>query len=259
MTLHFMSPKGPIMAADVLLLAERSGFKTGQHLTEDERARMRHMRLHERIEVPDIAVKFGVSTTTVYLTTQGFAPAKQKARPPSDAWAQQVLTALPELRKVARNLARLPDRVDDLVQETVLKALEKEAFFEARDGKPLMAWLATLMRNLHLTGFRRWREVEDVEGVFSAKFGTKPEQGHAFDLSCFWQAFDRLPAPQADALRLVVLQGLPYDEAAAQLGVKIGTIKSRVHRAREILARDLGLDDTAFSTDGLLAAAVMEL
>lgn len=259
MMLHSTSPKGPTMAAEVAVLAQRSGFKMGSDLSEQDKAQMRHLRLHERIEVPVIARRFNVSRQTAYWITTGFAPDKQKIKPASPAWAARVIACLPELRKQAKLLARTPDRTDDLVQDTLVRALEKEALFQPQDGKPLIAWLSVIMRNLHLTGFRRWREIEDIDGSFAAKYGERPAQGDAFDLQRLHEAIGRLPSIQAEAVRLIALQGLSYEDAARVAGANLGTMKSRLHRARASLALETGLDPGDFCTDGLLASAMVEI
>ena len=128
----------------------------------------------------------------------------------------------------------------DLVQETVLRAISKHEKFEA--GTNLAAWLMTILRNLYYSGRRRTRrEVEDADGVHAATMISIPDQEDAIIVQDLHAALAKLPRVQRDAIMLVGAEGMAYEEAAAALGVNVGTLKSRVNRARNRLAELMGL------------------
>ena len=154
----------------------------------------------------------------------------------------ELLSVIPNLRAFALSLARTGDRADDLVQETLMKAWNKFDTFE--EGTNLKAWLFTIMRNEFYSQMRkRGREVQDSEGVFAAQLATHPEQQGHMDLADFRTALEALPDDQREALMLIGANGFSYEEAAAIAGVAVGTIKSRVSRARTRLVKDLALSD----------------
>jgi RNA polymerase sigma-70 factor, ECF subfamily len=145
-----------------------------------------------------------------------------------------LLAQLPRLRAFARSLARDPDRADDLVQETLTKAWEHRGKF--KEGTNLRAWLFTILRNTYYSELRsRRREVADSDGYHSAQLASPPAQLHYLELQSVAYAFEGLTASQREALFLVGVSGLSYDEAARIGGCAVGTIKSRVFRARAIL------------------------
>jgi RNA polymerase sigma-70 factor (ECF subfamily) len=156
--------------------------------------------------------------------------------------------ALPALRAFARSLARDPVMADDLTQEALLKAWAARDSFAP--GTNLRAWLFTILRNAYFSHLRkRRREVEDADDAMAARLATPPEQDRHMALIDFAAALDRLPAEQREALVLVAAAGVSYEEAAEICGCAVGTIKSRVNRARRLLAGMLGTADSA----GLLA------
>jgi RNA polymerase sigma-70 factor, ECF subfamily len=143
------------------------------------------------------------------------------------------------LRAFALTLLGDSQRADDLVQETILRALEKWDRFEP--GTNIRAWAFTLMRNLFYSEYRKLRrEVEDVDGLFAAKLCTLPEQNGRIEFAELRSALMRLPDEQRKAVLLVGAEGRSYEEAAQICGTKVGTIKSRVNRARNGLAELLG-------------------
>jgi RNA polymerase sigma-70 factor (ECF subfamily) len=117
------------------------------------------------------------------------------------------------------------------VQETLAKAIANRDKY--RTGTNLHAWLVTILRNQYYSeGRRRWREVSDADGVHAARLTDVPgQQGH-LELRDFLSALQTLPDDQREALILVGASGLSYEEAAGVLGTRIGTVKSRVSRAR---------------------------
>ncbi|WBQ13147.1 sigma-70 family RNA polymerase sigma factor [Hyphomonadaceae bacterium BL14] len=143
----------------------------------------------------------------------------------------QLRTQTPELRRHAIRLTRNWHRAQDLVQETLTKAWANRARYTP--GTNLRAWLHTILRNTFLSDVRkRRREVEDADGHLTAKLSQPPSQDHAVALSELMKAMTALPDSQRQALTLVGAAGYSQEEAALRLGCAIGTVKSRVSRAR---------------------------
>ena len=142
------------------------------------------------------------------------------------------------------------ERADDLVQETLLKAWDHLESFQ--EGTNLRAWLFTILRNTYFSECRRRRrEVEDRDGTKAAELAVHPgQQGH-LDMQDFRRALNLLPPDQREALILVGAAGFSYEEAAAISGCAVGTIKSRVNRARSKLTELLGVVDAARVRAGL--------
>ena len=152
-----------------------------------------------------------------------------------------LLAAVPGLRAFAISLSGQVDRADDLVQDTLLRALANIDRFER--GTNLNAWLFTILRNLFHSEFRkRRREVEDPDGALAGRLQIQPEQGAHLDFEDFREAPNKLPADQREALLLVGASGFSYEEAANICGCAVGTNKSRVNRARSRLAALLAVD-----------------
>jgi RNA polymerase sigma-70 factor, ECF subfamily len=150
-----------------------------------------------------------------------------------------LLAELPRLRAFARSMARNPDRADDLVQETLAKAWAHRSKF--KEGTNLGAWLFTILRNTYYGELRsRRREVSDSDGHHAAQLSSPPAQLHYLELQNVDQAFQALPAMQREALFLVGVSGLTYHAAALIGRCAVGTIKSRVFRARKTLLDKLG-------------------
>lgn len=161
---------------------------------------------------------------------------EQAGRPVS--LADQLVAEVPALRAFARSLTRNHTSADDLVQETILKAWTKLDSFE--EGTNLRAWLFTILRNTFISMKRKGRyEVEDVDGAAAAQVIQIPEQEGAIELAQFRGALAKLPDELREALVLVGGAGFSYEEAAAICSCPIGTIKSRVSRARRFLQRQL--------------------
>ena len=168
----------------------------------------------------------------------------------------ELLSAIPSLRAFAISLCSDRDRADDLVQDTLVRAWSKMDQF--KPGTNLNAWLFTILRNCFYSEQRkRVREVEDADGSYADSLCTIPDQEARLDLEDFRQALMKLAPDQREALLLVGAEGFSYEEAAAICNVAMGTIKSRVNRARARLAELLGLDsENDFSTDRIIMAAL---
>lgn len=148
------------------------------------------------------------------------------------------------LRAFAISLCGRPDRADDLVQETLTKGWANRHSFTA--GTNMRAWLFTILRNDYYSLLRkRGREVEDADGAIAAGVGVPPEQYGHLDMNDMRVALAKLPDDQREALLLVTASDLPYEEAAAVCGVAVGTIKSRVNRARKALAEMLAVNSAS--------------
>ena len=146
------------------------------------------------------------------------------------------------LRAFAVSLCGDRERADDLVQETLFKAWNHLDSF--KEGTNLKAWLFTILRNTYFSERRkRKREVEDADGSYAARLSSRPEQHGHMDMKDFQEALSHLPDDQREALILVGAAGFSYEEAAEISGCAVGTIKSRVNRARSRLADALELGD----------------
>ncbi|SCW85858.1 RNA polymerase sigma-70 factor, ECF subfamily [Rhizobium mongolense subsp. loessense] len=151
----------------------------------------------------------------------------------------EIVSLLPALKAFARRFERVESDADDLVQETVSKALCHIAQFQ--DGTSLKSWLFTIMRNTYCSSYkRRKREpvgcVGDLTGYQLPVKSTQEWSLRALDVQA---AIDKLGASHRHALLLVV-NGTSYEEAAAICDCQVGTIKSRVSRARNHLLEMLG-------------------
>ena len=150
---------------------------------------------------------------------------------PSNELRDKMLAAVPSLRAFALSLTRNSDDADDLVQETVVKAWA--AFDRFEPGTNLNAWLFTILRNQFHTNYRkRRREVEDTDGSYAESLESQPEQHSRIEFEEFRVALAKLRPNEREALILVGASGFSYEEAAAICECAVGTIKSRVNRAR---------------------------
>lgn len=151
---------------------------------------------------------------------------------------RELLATLPSLRAFAVSLSGRHDKADDLVQDTVMKAWAKQESFEL--GTNIKAWLFTILRNEFYSQMRkRGREVQDSDGLFTERMAVHPPQYGSMDLADFKKALDRLPDDQREAIVLIGASGFSYEEAAEICNCAIGTMKSRVSRARTRLQQDL--------------------
>ncbi|MCI4677845.1 sigma-70 family RNA polymerase sigma factor [Rhodoblastus acidophilus] len=152
----------------------------------------------------------------------------------------KLLAELPSLRAFALSLAGSSDGADDLVQDTLMKAWANASSFA--EGTNMRAWLFTIMRNTFFSKYRKSRrEVQDVDGEAAARLVAMPDQLAHLDLADFRARLERLPADQREALILIGASGFSYEEAAEICGCAVGTIKSRVNRARRRLMDLLAL------------------
>ena len=147
----------------------------------------------------------------------------------------QLKTILPRLRIYALSLTRDRDAADDLVHDTVIKALTGRNSFQP--GTNLAAWLFRIQRNEFISGLRRRRPTVPVDTAIAESLSHPPHQDSGLVMREFMTAFGKLAAAQREALLLAVLEGLPYETIAEHTGVSVGTVKSRISRARDTLER----------------------
>jgi len=171
----------------------------------------------------------------------------------------QLSAFLPHLRAFALHLTRDPVRSDDLVQTTVLRAWANLDHF--RHGTSLEAWLLTILRNSFYSEHRKYRrEIEDPDSGFARRLTVQPEQEFRLMLGDLQKALGHLAPEQRDALLLVAEQGETYEDAAALCGGAVGTLKSRVNRARTQLAAMLQMENRHdLGPDRLMRAALQHL
>jgi RNA polymerase sigma-70 factor, ECF subfamily len=154
----------------------------------------------------------------------------------SDPFKDQVIALIPPLRGYAMTLTGSSADADDLVQEALMRAWRSRAGFH--EGTNLKAWLFKIVRNAFYTSLgKRRMTVQDVEGKLASRLSSSPEQEWRLQYGELLAAMDRLSPDAREALLLVVASGLSYEEAAEVCGCAIGTLKSRVNRARERLAK----------------------
>lgn len=147
---------------------------------------------------------------------------------------------LPAMRAFAISLCGNPSAADDLVQDTIVKAWTNIDKFQP--GTNMRAWLFTILRNTFFSHKRKHkREVPDSDGVHASKLYEKPAHDGRLAFNDFRKAFDQLSPEHREVLILAGASDFSYEEVAAMTGVAVGTVKSRVNRARARLCELLGL------------------
>ena len=160
---------------------------------------------------------------------------------PHDRLRDEVVEAIPALRAYAWSLTRNQSDADDLVQETLLKALRHLEKFEP--GSRLRAWLFTIQRNTFLSGLKvAQREPTGVDDCAPIAPASQPTQEWTVRGRELMNAVGRLPPHYREVLVLVVMLGESYETAAQLCQITLGTVKSRVNRARRMVIEDLGDD-----------------
>lgn len=151
----------------------------------------------------------------------------------------EVVDLIPALRAFARTFCRNTEDADDLVQETLTKALANLDKFTP--GTRLKSWLFTIMRNSFFTRVKkRSRETIGISEAVSAKLTAEASQDWTVQADDVRRALNRLPAHHREILVLIVMLGERYEDAAMICGCAVGTVKSRLSRARQQLRRELG-------------------
>src|SRR5271168_288956 len=176
--------------------------------------------------------------------------------PPKRPVRDVMLSAVPSLRAFALSLCGNVDRADDLVQEALLRAWGNLDSFQP--GTNMSAWLFTILPNVFRSEYRkRRREVEDADGSYAESLTSLPNQTSHLEMDEFRKALKLLPSDQRESLILVGASGFSYEEAAQICGCAVGTIKSRVNRARSRLAELLSIESADdFGPDRVTRAAL---
>lgn len=172
-------------------------------------------------------------------TMRGYRPFAGKLVPSRTAldygdFVDEVETLLPNMRRYARALTRNPDDADDLVQDALVSALAKWRQFHR--GTNLRAWLFRIIRNAHCDRFRSRQRQATVPLYEDQEFPTEGNQEHYVQCGEVARAFARLPTRSREVISLVVFEGMRYEQAAEILGVRVGTVRSRLSRARSMLS-----------------------
>jgi RNA polymerase sigma factor (sigma-70 family) len=146
--------------------------------------------------------------------------------------AQRLVDLIPRLRRYARALVSDRASADDLVQDTLERAWAKLHLY--RRGTDLRAWLFTVMHNVHVNKVRSARPTDPLEDEMP-ELAQRAAQGDSLVVRDLDRAIARLPDEQRAVLLLVTLEEMSYDQVARALGIPIGTVMSRLSRAREKL------------------------
>ena len=162
---------------------------------------------------------------------------------------------IPRLRRYARALTRRADRADDLVQETLVRAIAKSDLWQA--GTDIRAWLFTIMHNQHVNMVRRAMRDDatvDIEQMSSSLMAiTDPTASR--QLRELDTALARLSAEQREVILLVGLEGMSYEAAAQILDVPVGTVRSRLSRGRDALRQLMDMPERIRTPDRFAEAA----
>jgi RNA polymerase sigma-70 factor (ECF subfamily) len=150
---------------------------------------------------------------------------------------------IPRLRRYARALLRDKDRADDLVQDTLLRGLDKAHLY--RSGTDLRAWLFTIMHNQYVNSIRRSVRQREAFVVEKVPLTSLAPQIPNLELRDLERTIARLSVEQRTTLLLIGLEGMKYEEVAQICGVPIGTVRSRLSRAREEVRRMMEGRDAA--------------
>lgn len=152
----------------------------------------------------------------------------------------QLAGEIPHLRRFARALSGDPALADDLVQDCIERALRKSHLYDP--ARPLRAWLYAVLRNLFISGLRREGRstvVKTVDDLTDGEGAVPPMQEDRLAASLVAEALNRLPAQHREVIVLVGLEEMSYRDVAEILGLPIGTVMSRLSRARESLKQIL--------------------
>ena len=152
----------------------------------------------------------------------------------------QLVAEIPYLRRFARALSGDAALADDLVQDCIERALRKTEYYDP--ARPLRAWLFAVLRNIFISGLRRQGRatiVKTVDELIDGEDAVRPVQEDRLISSQVTEALNRLPAQHREVIALVALEEMSYRDVAEILGIPIGTVMSRLSRARESLKQIL--------------------
>ena len=160
-------------------------------------------------------------------------------QPPRERDDEEIVQLIPALRAFARTFYRDPVDADDLVQETLTKGIANIDKF--KPGTRMKSWLFTIMRNTFCTRFAGYkREQPGLMECASSRLSVEAPQEWRVRGNEVKDAVESLPAPQREVIVLIGMLGVSYEDAAAICGCAIGTVKSRLNRARATLLVQLG-------------------
>ena len=150
---------------------------------------------------------------------------------------QLIAEQIPRLRRYARALLGDPVKSDDLVQDTLVRALSRSHLWQP--GTDIRAWMFTILHNIHVNNQRqRYARTEHQELIDDQpEMATPPSQEHNREVRDLARALNLLPEAQRQVVLLVGLEGMNYKRVAAVLEIPVGTVMSRLHRGREALRR----------------------
>ena len=144
-----------------------------------------------------------------------------------------LIAEVPHLRRFARGLCGDASLADDLVQDCLERALNKQLLYDV--NRPLRAWLYAILRNIHVSQWRRssqFGNMADIDDLGEQELSVAPQQEQNFSIALITQALDKLPQQQREVLVMISLEELSYKDTAEIIGVPIGTVMSRLSRAR---------------------------
>ena len=168
---------------------------------------------------------------------------------------EPLVAAIPKLRAFVISLGRDRERAEDLVQRTLGRACDNTGSFER--GSNMDAWLCAILRNHFYSEYRRQRRASRAVDSLTDMEATSPQQMPSVEYSELCAALAKLDPKPREALMLVAASGFSYGEAASLCGCPVGTVKSRVNRARSELARMLSIDGPEdFEADAVFSAAI---
>lgn len=146
-----------------------------------------------------------------------------------------IIVEMPKLRKFASKLTRNASEAEDLLQSTLLRALEKNSYFET--GTDLFKWSSKIMYNIFVTDYRRKVKFEtqyDPESHIENR-AVEADQQVKLEVKVLGKAMEKMSAEHKEILILVCVKGMQYQEVADMLGIPVGTVRSRLSRARSQL------------------------
>lgn len=156
------------------------------------------------------------------------------------SFGDEMVAQIPYLRAFAISLSGSYSVADDLVQDTLVKAWSHADSFEP--GTNFRAWLVTILRNTYFSQYRkRSREVQDSDNVLAEQIPVKGGQESNVTMQDVQKALDKLAPEHREILLMIGITELSYEEAAKVCNIAVGTVKSRLNRARAKLAEHLGL------------------
>jgi RNA polymerase sigma-70 factor, ECF subfamily len=152
------------------------------------------------------------------------------------SFADDLVGEVPHLRRFARGLCGDPSLADDLVQDCIERALAKAHLYDP--ARPLRAWLYAILRNIHVSGLRRAGRsqiVASIDDMASGEDTIMGDQESQMGVRSIAEALDQLPPAHREVILLIALEDMSYRDVAEITGVPLGTVMSRLSRARNSL------------------------